>query len=145
MAKQLLDLGCDEISIGDTIGKADPDEVNALLDQLLPFVPADRVALHFHDTFGNARNNVLAGLAYGVVRYDSSAGGIGGCPYAPGARGNIATEVLIRTLRGAGVEVPYDLAAIDQARAIIAAVRRPPLERRLDLTGCLHSLRYVSD
>jgi hydroxymethylglutaryl-CoA lyase len=127
VAKKLLDMGCDEISIGDTIGKASPDEVRALLDLLLPVVPAAQVALHFHDTFGNARHNVLAGLAYGVTRYDASAGGIGGCPYAPGARGNIATEVLIRTLRGAGVEVPYDLAAIDQARAIIAPYVGHPL------------------
>ena len=127
VAKRLADLGCDEISIGDTIGKASPDEVRAVLDELLPVVPAARVALHFHDTFGNARANVLAGLAHGVVRYDASAGGIGGCPYAPGARGNIATEVLIRTLRGAGVEVPYDLTAIDKARAIIAPYVGHPL------------------
>lgn len=127
VAKRLLDLGVDELSIGDTIGKANPDEVRALSSALVKHVPAERVALHFHDTFGNARMNVLAGLEFGITRYDASAGGIGGCPYAPGARGNIATEVLIRTLRAAGVEVEGDLAGIDRARAIIAPYIGHPL------------------
>ncbi|MBC7794935.1 MAG: hydroxymethylglutaryl-CoA lyase [Clostridia bacterium] len=127
VARKLLDLGVDELSIGDTIGKASPDEVRALIEPLLEHVPPERVALHFHDTFGNARLNVLAGLGLGILRYDSSAGGIGGCPYAPGARGNIATEVLIRTLRGAGVNVEGDLTGIDEARAMIAPYIGHPL------------------
>ena len=127
VTRQLLDLGVDEISIGDTIGKASPDEVRTLLDALGAVVPMPKLALHFHDTFGNARANVLVGAAYGVERFDSSAGGIGGCPYAPGARGNIATELLIRTLRAAGIDVAGDLAKIDQARAIIAPYVGHPL------------------
>jgi hydroxymethylglutaryl-CoA lyase len=127
VTRKLLDLGVDEISIGDTIGKAAPDEVRELLAALAPIVPMGKLALHFHDTFGNARANVLVGLEHGVARFDSSAGGIGGCPYAPGARGNIATELLIRTLRGAGAEVAGDLAQIDKARAIIAPYIGHPL------------------
>jgi hydroxymethylglutaryl-CoA lyase len=85
-----------ELSIGDTIGKATTDEVKRLLELLLPAVqPSSRLSLHFHDTFGQAVDNALAAHAMGIRVFDASAGGIGGCPYAPGAPGNVATEALV--------------------------------------------------
>jgi hydroxymethylglutaryl-CoA lyase len=101
VAEALLELGCEELSIGDTIGKATPDEVRGLLELLLPRLgPSHRLALHFHDTFGQATANALAAHAMGVTIFDASAGGIGGCPYAPGAPGNVATEALVAAFPG---------------------------------------------
>ena len=126
VCRRLIDSGVDEISIGDTIGKAVPGEVKELLEALLPAIPASRLALHFHDTFHHAVENVLASWRLGIVAFDSSAGGIGGCPYAPGASGNVATEAIIDALRGAGAVVPGDLEAIARARRLIApALGRP--------------------
>ena len=101
VAVALTALGCREISLGDTIGRATPDQVRALLDVILVDIPVERIALHCHDTFGQAVNNVLAAAEMGVQVYDSSAGGIGGCPYAPGAPGNVSTEALVRAFPGA--------------------------------------------
>ena len=106
---RLWDLGCDEIDVGDTIGAATPPDVAAVLDLLLRKLPADRVVLHFHDTRGTALTNVLTGLQYGVSAFDASAAGIGGCPYAPGASGNLATEDLVYLLTGLGIEHGVDL------------------------------------
>ena len=121
VAQRLLDLGVDELSIGDTIGKAVPGEVRALLDLLLQGVDVSRVAMHFHDTFGRAVDNVLASHAYGVGIYDASACGLGGCPYAPGASGNVATASVVRALRGVGADVRVDLDAMGAACATVAA------------------------
>lgn len=107
VVERLLELGCQQISIGDTIGKAVPEEVRALLEVLLAKVPADRLALHLHDTYGNAVLNAEAGAAMGITVFDGSAGGIGGCPYAPGAKGNIATQALVG-LFGARTAVSLD-------------------------------------
>jgi len=96
----LLELGCEEISLGDTIGRAQPDEVRALLHLLLTDLPAERLALHCHDTFGQAVANCLAAAELGITVFDASAGGLGGCPYAPGAPGNVATEALVRAFPG---------------------------------------------
>lgn len=127
VCRQLLDGGVDEVSIGDTIGKAVPGEVKLLLDLLLPSVPAGRLALHFHDTFGHALENVLCAWQLGIETFDSSAGGIGGCPYAPGATGNVATEAVIQALRAAGAQVPGDLEKLGAARRLMApAVGRKP-------------------
>jgi hydroxymethylglutaryl-CoA lyase len=127
VCRRLIEAGADEISIGDTIGKAVPDEVKRLLDALLPAVPAARLALHFHDTYGHAVENVLASWRLGIESFDSSAGGIGGCPYAPGASGNVATEALVEALRAAGTDVRVDLQALGAARGIIsAALGRTP-------------------
>jgi hydroxymethylglutaryl-CoA lyase len=120
VCRALIDAGVDEISIGDTIGKAVPDEVRQLLDAILPSIPPAQLALHFHDTYHHAVENVLASWKRGVETFDSSAGGIGGCPYAPGASGNVATEALIGALRTAGADVPGDLGAIAEARRLIA-------------------------
>ncbi len=113
VAQALLDLGCAELSIGDTIGTATPEEVQRLFGQLLAICPADRLAAHFHDTYGNAVTNARTAARLGISTFDSSAGGIGGCPYAPGAPGNVATEALLAAFPG--------LTAIDPTRFAKAA------------------------
>jgi hydroxymethylglutaryl-CoA lyase len=111
VAVALAALGCHEISLGDTIGRATPDQVRALLDLILADIAVERIALHCHDTFGQAVTNVLAAAELGVQVFDGSAGGIGGCPYAPGAPGNISTEALVRAFPGATGVDPARLAA----------------------------------
>ncbi len=107
VCEALLDLGCTELSIGDTIGKATPGEVLGLLEHLLPRVGAERLTLHFHDTFGRAVENAAAAAQSGITAFDGSAGGIGGCPFAPGATGNVATEALVRLFGGrTGIDLP---------------------------------------
>ncbi|MEX5216016.1 MAG: hydroxymethylglutaryl-CoA lyase [Nitrospiraceae bacterium] len=107
--KCLLDLGVDEISLGDTIGKAAPTDVRRLLDTVLPGLHRERLALHFHDTYGMAVANVLtAWWEYGIETFDCSAGGLGGCPYAPGASGNVATEDVVYALKASGATVVVD-------------------------------------
>jgi hydroxymethylglutaryl-CoA lyase len=120
VCRRLIEAGVDEISIGDTVGKAVPDEVKRLLEALLPTAPASCLALHFHDTYHHAVENVLASWRLGIEAFDSSAGGIGGCPYAPGASGNVATEAVVEALRAAGTDVGVDLKALAAARRIIA-------------------------
>jgi isopropylmalate/homocitrate/citramalate synthase len=100
LAARLIDLGVFEVSVSDTIGVAHPGDVMRLLDAVLARVPVNQVALHFHDTRGTALANVLAGFQHDVTTFDSSAGGLGGCPYAPGAAGNLATEDLLYLLNG---------------------------------------------
>ena len=121
VSKRLLDLGVAELSIGDTIGKASPDEVRALLDALLPIAGVDRVAMHFHDTYGRAVENCKASFERGIRIFDSSAGGIGGCPYAPGASGNVSTQALVDAFPDSGV----DRALLDAASALLRS-RLPP-------------------
>jgi hydroxymethylglutaryl-CoA lyase len=117
----LVDLGVDEVSIGDTIGKALPAEVDVLLDRLFPVLPADRLAMHFHDTYHHALDNVLASLRRGITIFDASTGGIGGCPYAPGASGNVSMEGVIGVLTAAGESTGVDLLALRRARGVIEA------------------------
>ncbi|MGW0751823.1 hydroxymethylglutaryl-CoA lyase [Streptomyces sp. NPDC002587] len=113
VAKSLLDLGCDELSLGDTIGVATPGHVQALLSGLNEAgVGTDRIGVHFHDTYGQALSNTLAALQHGVTTVDASAGGLGGCPYAKSATGNLATEDLVWMLDGLGIETGVDLAAL---------------------------------
>ncbi|MFI8364047.1 hydroxymethylglutaryl-CoA lyase [Streptomyces sp. NPDC085612] len=113
VARALLDLGCDELSLGDTIGVATPGHVQALLSALNEDgVPTDRIGVHFHDTYGQALSNTLAALQHGVTTVDASAGGLGGCPYAKSATGNLATEDLVWMLDGLGIETGVDLAAL---------------------------------
>ncbi len=116
VCEALLALGCTELSIGDTIGKAVPDEVARLLDLLLPVVGADRLAMHFHDTFGHAVANSARAHQMGITAFDSSAGGIGGCPFAPGATGNVATQALVSLF---GASTGIDPTALEQASAIV--------------------------
>jgi isopropylmalate/homocitrate/citramalate synthase len=103
LTERLLSLGAYEVAVSDTIGIAHPGQVRQVLDVLLARVPLAQVALHFHDTRGTALANVLAALEYGIATFDSSAGGLGGCPYAPGAAGNLATEDLLYMLDGLGI------------------------------------------
>ena len=116
VSQELLELGVAELSIGDTIGKATPDEVARLLDRLLARVDPARVALHFHDTFGRAAANATAGEEFGIRMFESSTGGIGGCPYAPGASGNVATEALVQLFPG---RTGVDPERLEQAAALV--------------------------
>jgi hydroxymethylglutaryl-CoA lyase len=121
VAKRLFDLGVYEVVISDTIGAAHPGLVPQVLDAVTRQVPLERIALHFHDTRGTALANVLSGLDYGVTTFDSSAGGLGGCPFAPGAAGNLATEDLLFMLHGLGVETGVSLAGVANASRAIEA------------------------
>ena len=109
VADALIDLGCEEVSIGDTIGIANPDDVDRVVGALLERIPAERLALHLHDTGGRALENVEAGLELGIAVFDGSAGGAGGCPFAPGAPGNLATEQLVALLDRNGIAHGVDL------------------------------------
>jgi isopropylmalate/homocitrate/citramalate synthase len=125
----LLDLGIEEISIGDTIGVATPNQVYDVVETLYASgVTREVLALHFHDTRGTALANVCAGLDCGVTIFDSSAGGLGGCPYAPGATGNLATEDLLYLLDGLGVSTGVSLSGVVDASLYLAREtgRRPP-------------------
>jgi hydroxymethylglutaryl-CoA lyase len=127
---RLLDLGCYEVSIGDTIGVGTPMQVQGVIGMLLQVIPPKRLAMHFHDTRGTALANTLAALEMGVTTFDSSAGGLGGCPYAPGASGNMATEDLIYLLDGMGIESGVDLKRLVDASSIIAPYLDQPLPGR---------------
>jgi hydroxymethylglutaryl-CoA lyase len=110
VCRALLDMGCDELSLGDTVGVATPGHVGVLLGALGEArIPVERLAVHFHDTYGQALANTLAALRFGVTTVDASAGGLGGCPYARSATGNLATEDLVWMLDGLGVETGVDL------------------------------------
>ncbi|GAA0614522.1 hydroxymethylglutaryl-CoA lyase [Streptomyces crystallinus] len=110
VAKSLMDLGCDELSLGDTIGVATPAHVRSLLAALNEEgVPTSAIGVHFHDTYGQALSNTFAALQHGVRTVDASAGGLGGCPYAKSATGNLATEDLVWMLQGLGVDTGVDL------------------------------------
>lgn len=124
VSRRLFDLGVYEVVISDTIGAAHPGQVPEVLDAVSAMVPLSNLALHFHDTRGTALANVLAGLDYGVTTFDSSAGGLGGCPFAPGAAGNLATEDLLFMLNGLGIETGVSLDGIAKASRLI--------ERQLD-------------
>jgi hydroxymethylglutaryl-CoA lyase len=120
IAERLLELGVFEVAVSDTIGVAHPAQVEQVLGVLLSQMPANRIALHFHDTRGTALANVLAALALGIATFDSSTGGLGGCPYAPGAAGNLATEDLVYMLDGLGVVTGVSLPRVSEASAFIA-------------------------
>ena len=116
---RLIDIGVFEVAVSDTIGAAHPGHVPVVLDEVTKRIPLSQVALHFHDTRGTALANVLAGLDYGVTTFDSSAGGLGGCPYAPGASGNLATEDLLYMLNGLGIDTGVEIDRVaDSSRFI---------------------------
>lgn len=127
VVRRLVDLGVDEVAISDTIGVATPGQVSALVEAVSRHARLESLALHFHDTRGTALANVLAGLLAGIAVFDSSAGGLGGCPYAPGAAGNLATEDLMYMLDGLGIETGVSLPAVIQASRYLAGItgRRP--------------------
>ncbi len=109
VAKKLIDLGCYEVSLGDTIGVGTPGQAQSLIDVVADVVPIDQLAVHFHDTYGQALANILAVLERGVAVVDSSVAGLGGCPYAAGAAGNVASEDLLYMLNGLGIKTGVDL------------------------------------
>ncbi|MDF3293346.1 hydroxymethylglutaryl-CoA lyase [Streptomyces sp. RB6PN23] len=122
VARRLFDLGCHELSLGDTIGVATPGHVTALLAALREDgLTADRLAVHFHDTYGQALANTLAALQSGVSTVDASAGGLGGCPYAKSATGNLATEDLVWMLKGLGIDTGVDLGRLTATSVWMAA------------------------
>jgi hydroxymethylglutaryl-CoA lyase len=127
VAARLIDLGVYEVAVSDTIGIAHPGQVPRVLDAVLARVPAERLALHFHDTRGTALANVLTALPFGIRTFDASAGGLGGCPYAPGAAGNLATDDLIYMLDGLGMDTGVSLAALSEASAFIGSRIDHPL------------------
>ena len=127
VAARLIDLGVYEVAVSDTIGIAHPGQVPRVLDAVLARVPAERLALHFHDTRGTALANVLTALPFGIRTFDASAGGLGGCPYAPGAAGNLATDDLLYMLDGLGVETGVSLVALSEASAFIGSRIDHPL------------------
>jgi isopropylmalate/homocitrate/citramalate synthase len=130
VAARLIELGVFEVAVSDTIGIAHPGQVPRVLDAVLARVPVTQIALHFHDTRGTALVNVLASLPFGVQTFDASAGGLGGCPYAPGAAGNLATDDLIYMLDGLGWETGVSLAALSDATRFIGSKIDHPLPSR---------------
>jgi hydroxymethylglutaryl-CoA lyase len=119
VTRRLRQMGASEVAISDTIGVAHPGQVPMVLDSVAKVVPVANLALHFHDTRGTALANVLVGLQYGVTTFDSSAGGLGGCPYAPGASGNLATEDQLYMLHGLGIETGVSLDAVVAASRLL--------------------------
>lgn len=130
VAARLLALGCYEISMGDTIGTGTAARVEAMLAAAAERVPVERLAVHFHDTYGQAVANILVALERGVAVVDSSVAGLGGCPYAPGAAGNVASEDVLYLLDGLGIRTGVDLARLAAAgRFIASALGRPPASK----------------
>ncbi|EQD30993.1 pyruvate carboxyltransferase, partial [mine drainage metagenome] len=130
MAERFMMLGVDEVSLGDTIGVGTPAQVQRLLDQVTQRVPVSRIAVHFHDTYGQALANVLTALERGVRVIDSSVNGLGGCPFAPCASGNVATEEVVYLLEGLGCPTGVDLLALLSAGELVSRnLGRPPVSR----------------
>lgn len=122
----LKQLGCDEISLGDTIGTGTPALANALVQTVSTVIPVEQLAIHFHDTYGQALANILACLDAGIRIIDSSVAGLGGCPYANGASGNVATEDVVYMLQGLGLDTGIDLAELaDIGNWISNQLQRP--------------------
>jgi hydroxymethylglutaryl-CoA lyase len=122
ITRQLLDLGCYEVSLSDTIGVGTPRQTMRILEMFLDEFPANKLAMHMHDTRGTALSNVVVGLEMGIRTFDASVGGLGGCPYAPGAAGNLATEDLVYTLHGMGIQTGIDLERLVEAGRVASAI-----------------------
>lgn len=122
IAKKLVQMGCYQVSLGDTIGVGTPRHTERILRMVLAELPAEKIAMHMHDTRGTALANVLVGLEIGIRDFDSSVGGMGGCPYAPGAAGNLATEDLVYMLHGMGVETGVDLERLVEAGKVAESI-----------------------
>jgi hydroxymethylglutaryl-CoA lyase len=130
VAEALVEMGAYEVSVSDTIGIGHPGQVPSVVAAVAARIPMDKIALHFHDTRGTALANVLTALHLGVSVFDSSAGGLGGCPYAPGATGNLATEDLLYMLDGLGIETGVRLEGVVKASRIIESELHHPLPSR---------------
>jgi len=131
VTRRLLDMGVDEVAVSDTIGAAAPTDVFDTVGFIMKHIPHERMALHFHDTFGTALANVLAGLQLGIATFDAAAGGLGGCPFAPGAAGNLATEDLVYMLHRMGIATGVDLPGLSEASQLISAALKKPLPGRV--------------
>ncbi len=112
MAEALIALGCYEISLGDTIGIGTAAQIRNVIERVSANIPREKIAMHFHDTYGQGVANVLASLDEGISVFDSSVAGLGGCPFAPGASGNVATEDVVYLLQGLGIKTGIDLMAV---------------------------------
>ena len=142
VAKALWDLGCYEVSLGDTIGVGTPTKAKAMLRAVSDHVPMKKLAMHFHDTYGQALANLYAGMEEGVRVIDSAAGGLGGCPYAPGATGNVATEDVVYMLEGMGIRTGVDMSKLLAAtNEITALIGRTPVSR---VANALNAKRRVA-
>ncbi|WP_374720276.1 hydroxymethylglutaryl-CoA lyase [Parageobacillus toebii] len=130
VSERLFDMGIDELSLGDTIGVATPKQVQELLEIVLKRFPKEKLAMHFHDTRGTALANILISLEMGITTFDSSLGGLGGCPYAPGASGNVATDDLVYMLHGMDIATGIDVQRLMEAALFIQEKIGRPLSSR---------------
>mgnify|MGYP003117749715 FL=1 len=136
VSRRLLEMGCYEISLGDTIGVGTPLKAVRMVEAVMQVVPTGKIALHFHDTYGQALANIYACLGLGISVLDSAVGGLGGCPYAKGATGNVATEDLVYMLDGMGIRTGIDLPALTEtARFIAAAIGKAPSSHLAQANG----------
>lgn len=140
IARELLSFGCYQVSLGDTIGCGTPRQTDAIVRLFLAELAPEQLALHMHDTRGTALANILVGLEHGLRDFDSSVAGVGGCPYAPGAAGNVATEDLVYMLDGMGVSTGVDLPRLVEAGRVAEALLRRPLPGKVHQAG-VRSLR----
>ncbi|HEY1956901.1 MAG TPA: hydroxymethylglutaryl-CoA lyase [Polyangiaceae bacterium] len=140
IAQKLLAMGCYQISLGDTIGVGTPLQTQKIVSMMLAEIPREALALHMHDTRGTALANILAGLDLGIRDFDSSVGGLGGCPYAPGAAGNVATEDLVYMLHGMGIATGIDLERLVEAGRAAESIVGRPLPGKVHQAG-VRSLR----
>ncbi len=140
VSETLFEMGIDELSLGDTIGVANPKQVQEVLEVLLKRFPADKLAMHFHDTRGTALANILVSLDMGITTFDSSLGGLGGCPYAPGASGNVATDDFLYMLDGMGIHTGVDAnKLLDASSFIQEKIGRPLPSRSLQVACSINS------
>jgi hydroxymethylglutaryl-CoA lyase len=135
LTRELIELGCYQVSLGDTIGVGTPLQTKQILDRFLGELPAERLAMHMHDTRGQALANVLVGLERGIRTFDAAIGGLGGCPYAPGASGNLATEDLVYMLGSMGIETGIDAQKLWEAGRLAGALVQHPLPGRVHRAG----------
>ena len=130
LSEKLIEMGCYEVSLGDTIGSGTPIKTRKMVSACRDAVGIEKLAVHFHDTYGQALANILASIELGVKVVDTSVGGLGGCPYAPGARGNVATEDVLYMLNGMGIETGVDLEKIcDASKYVFDQLDRKPFSR----------------
>ncbi|MBT2598920.1 MULTISPECIES: hydroxymethylglutaryl-CoA lyase [Oceanobacillus] len=137
VCEKLIDSGVDDLSLGDTIGTAVPTQVEQLLELLLQHYPKEKLILHFHDTRGMAIANIMTAMHYGIYRFDSTIGGLGGCPYAPGAAGNVATNDVLYLLEGLGINTGIDEKKLQESGVFI--------QNKLDKTLPSRSLAYLKN
>lgn len=135
IARRLLDMGCYQIALSDTIGTGTPRQTHDILSRALDVMEVDQISMHMHDTRGTALANILVGLEMGIRHFDASVGGLGGCPYAPGAAGNVATEDLVFLLHGMGIETGIDLDKLIEAGNVAERVLGRPLPGKVHKAG----------